>query len=142
MADEPIKIRLPQDGLGWDATLWAKSQVEGSLGAPLGPDETNLLVGVSPEEYLKALTDAEAFVLEPSSDFPGQFVVSETKGGVIVTINGHRFRTSVKQFNCALCGMAGKGYGHNPAPVLSEGKVCDDCNRTTVLPIRLEKMTK
>ena len=97
MAEEPINIRLPEDGPVWDATLWAKMQVEGFYGGrPLGPDETNLLVGVSPEEYLKALTDAEAFVLEPSSDFPGQFVVSETKGGVIVTINGHRFRTSVK----------------------------------------------
>ena len=74
----------------WDATRWAKMQVEGFYG-----DKTNLLAGVSPEEYLKALTDAEAFVLEPSSDYPGQFVVSETKGGVIVTINGHRFRTRV-----------------------------------------------
>lgn len=37
---------------------------------------------------------------------------------------------------CVLCGGKYEGFGHNPRP-LSEGRCCDDCNETRVIPERL-----
>lgn len=39
---------------------------------------------------------------------------------------------------CVLCGKHIDGYGNNPAPLADEGKCCDDCNATKVIPARLE----
>jgi len=46
----------------------------------------------------------------------------------------------MKTQTCILCGEDFTGYGHNPAPLhpYSEGKCCDDCNYTQVLPARIE----
>jgi hypothetical protein len=42
------------------------------------------------------------------------------------------------EFTCVICEQHSVGYGNNPAPVKNEGKCCDDCNFTKVLPARLE----
>ena len=41
---------------------------------------------------------------------------------------------------CILCGEAYEGYGHNPAPLQNQdnGRCCDDCNTTQVIPTRIE----
>jgi hypothetical protein len=39
---------------------------------------------------------------------------------------------------CILCGEEIVGYGHNPQPLEREGRCCDDCNDTKVIPKRLE----
>ena len=39
--------------------------------------------------------------------------------------------------NCSLCRAEFKGWGHNPAPVLNEGKACDTCNAVIVVPARI-----
>ena len=41
---------------------------------------------------------------------------------------------------CCICNMPIIGYGNNPAPVKSEGRCCDDCNTTRVVPARLRQL--
>lgn len=38
---------------------------------------------------------------------------------------------------CCICGKEFYGYGNNPEPVKSEGRCCDDCNETYVIPARI-----
>lgn len=41
---------------------------------------------------------------------------------------------------CCLCGKECENeYGNNPYPVASEGKCCNDCNATKVIPARFAK---
>ena len=47
-------------------------------------------------------------------------------------------KTTTKQ-NCVLCGAPITGYGNNPAP-LAEGRCCDVCNATKVLPYRMQPL--
>jgi hypothetical protein len=44
-----------------------------------------------------------------------------------------------KVHNCSICGTAFEGYGNNPAPVTFEGRACDSCNATEVIPARLAR---
>ena len=37
---------------------------------------------------------------------------------------------------CTICGRAYEGYGNNAAPV-TDGRCCDECNTTVVIPRRL-----
>lgn len=39
---------------------------------------------------------------------------------------------------CVLCGKHIDGYGNNPAPLADEGKCCDECNSTKVIPARMK----
>lgn len=41
--------------------------------------------------------------------------------------------------DCALCGMLYENWGHNPQPVLADAnyRVCEECNATVVIPVRL-----
>lgn len=39
---------------------------------------------------------------------------------------------------CVLCGKHINGYGNNPAPLADEGKCCDECNKTKVIPARIK----
>ena len=43
---------------------------------------------------------------------------------------------------CCICGKKFNGYGNNPDPVKKEGRCCDDCNSTKVIPARLEEWIK
>ena len=45
-----------------------------------------------------------------------------------------------KDHNCSICGTAFKGYGNNPAPVRNEGRACDSCNTTEVIPARIARL--
>ena len=47
-----------------------------------------------------------------------------------------------KAQKCVLCGETFVGFGNNPAPVkqLDEGKCCDVCNDTIVIPKRIEQI--
>jgi len=47
----------------------------------------------------------------------------------------------MKKFNCVLCGKETEGYGNNPLP-LKEGKCCDACNTTKVIPERIKRINK
>lgn len=40
--------------------------------------------------------------------------------------------------DCVLCPGLYEGYGHNPRPLANEGRCCDDCNKTQVIPARFE----
>jgi|SaaInlV_100m_DNA_2_1039680.scaffolds.fasta_scaffold59081_4 hypothetical protein len=53
--------------------------------------------------------------------------------------------------NCVLCNEDIRGevidgiarvYGHNPAPLSNEGKCCDECNITKVIPARISGVIK
>jgi len=37
---------------------------------------------------------------------------------------------------CCVCGKEYTGFGNNAEPVM-EGRCCDECNRTKVLPLRM-----
>jgi hypothetical protein len=39
---------------------------------------------------------------------------------------------------CSICGAPYKGFGHNAAPV-NEGRCCDGCNTSVVVPVRIER---
>jgi len=41
---------------------------------------------------------------------------------------------------CVLCGAYIYGHGNNPDPLAREGKCCDHCNITKVIPARVERM--
>ena len=41
---------------------------------------------------------------------------------------------------CVLCGKHIEGYGNNPAPLADEGKCCDECNKTKVIPARMKTL--
>ena len=41
------------------------------------------------------------------------------------------------KLTCCLCGKAFKGYGNNPAPAADDGRACDQCNASVVVPRRL-----
>jgi len=43
---------------------------------------------------------------------------------------------------CCLCDKEYTGYGNNPAPVAEEGRCCDECNTTQVVPARLASVKK
>jgi len=46
-------------------------------------------------------------------------------------------------YNCVICKNSFSGWGNNPEPIInmSEGKCCDKCNATVVIPKRLEDLT-
>jgi hypothetical protein len=41
---------------------------------------------------------------------------------------------------CVFCGADYGRWGNNPAPVVSEGRCCDECNAVIVIPARLGAM--
>jgi hypothetical protein len=41
---------------------------------------------------------------------------------------------------CVICGHKLEGYGNDPYPVKSEGRCCDKCNITKVIPARIKLM--
>lgn len=43
---------------------------------------------------------------------------------------------------CVLCGGLIVGYGNNPAPIKIEGRCCDECNATFVVPLRFARLAK
>jgi hypothetical protein len=45
-----------------------------------------------------------------------------------------------KNHNCSICGTSFEGYGNNPAPVKNEGRACDSCNTTEVMPARIAQL--
>jgi len=40
---------------------------------------------------------------------------------------------------CILCGGAYRQWGHNPFPLSSVGRCCDDCNSNKVVPERIRR---
>lgn len=51
----------------------------------------------------------------------------------------------LKGQTCPICDKKFNGWGNNPAPLNIDGKVCDDCNMSVIVPVRmghkkLEKM--
>lgn len=43
-----------------------------------------------------------------------------------------------KYWRCVICKRQYFGWGNNPDPVAKEGKACDECNATKVIPARLK----
>ena len=41
---------------------------------------------------------------------------------------------------CSICGVVFKAWGHNAAPV-TDGRCCDECNATVVIPKRIQFWT-
>ena len=41
---------------------------------------------------------------------------------------------------CCICGKEFEGWGNNPWPIKPEGKCCDECNFTVVVPARMESL--
>lgn len=48
-------------------------------------------------------------------------------------------KTDNKTETCCICGKEIIGWGNNPAPVKTEGKCCDRCMATVVLPERINQ---
>ena len=36
-------------------------------------------------------------------------------------------------YTCVICNEVCEGYGNNPAPLVNEGKCCDDCNGLVII---------
>jgi len=47
-----------------------------------------------------------------------------------------------KSWKCVICDIPCQGYGNNPEPVRQslEGRCCDVCNQTQVIPARLSQL--
>lgn len=43
---------------------------------------------------------------------------------------------------CVICRKPIEGYGHNPFPVWPNGRCCDRCNTTYVIPMRMMLLTQ
>lgn len=41
---------------------------------------------------------------------------------------------------CCICGNVFWGWGNNPWPIKEEGKCCDACNASRVLPARIARL--
>tara|TARA_B100001248_G_C27218277_1_gene379044 strand:- start:290 stop:436 length:147 start_codon:yes stop_codon:yes gene_type:complete len=39
---------------------------------------------------------------------------------------------------CVICNQNIEGYGNNPKPIKEEGRCCDACNITVVIPSRMK----
>ena len=39
---------------------------------------------------------------------------------------------------CVICNENIEGYGNNPQPIKEEGRCCDRCNITVVIPSRMK----
>lgn len=48
----------------------------------------------------------------------------------------------MEEQTCCICGKRFKGYGHNPEPVKTEGRCCDECNKTIVIEARINEIFK
>lgn len=48
--------------------------------------------------------------------------------------------SNYKPYTCVLCGSKKYGFGNNPAPLCVGGRCCDDCNKKSVIPARLEEL--
>ena len=42
-----------------------------------------------------------------------------------------------RSFICSICGQQTKGYGNNAEPVVPNGRCCDVCDNTVVIPTRI-----
>ena len=51
-----------------------------------------------------------------------------------------KMEAMLPETTCCFCRETFRGYGHNPWPVLEEGRACDTCNRRIVLTARLQAM--
>ena len=49
-----------------------------------------------------------------------------------------KMEARLPETSCCFCRQTFRGYGHNPQPVLADGKVCEMCNRRIVLVARLQ----
>lgn len=56
--------------------------------------------------------------------------------------NDNEFKKSLTEDReaCVLCGKHIDGHGNNPAPLADEGKCCDECNSTKVIPARMKAL--
>ena len=54
--------------------------------------------------------------------------------------NDNEFKKSLVEDKeiCVLCGKHINGHGNNPFPLANEGKCCDECNKTKVIPARIK----
>ena len=43
----------------------------------------------------------------------------------------------LKGQTCPICDKKFNGWGNNPAPLDIDGKVCDDCNMSVIIPVRM-----
>jgi len=44
--------------------------------------------------------------------------------------------------NCVICHQSFQGRGHNPFPIEEEGRCCEGCNDTKVIPHRIALLTE
>lgn len=47
-----------------------------------------------------------------------------------------------KEWKCCICGKTYTGWGNNPWPVKENGRCCDWCNETEVIPARIFGLKK
>ena len=43
----------------------------------------------------------------------------------------------LKNQTCPICDKKFNGWGNNPSPLNIDGKVCDDCNMSVIVPVRM-----
>ena len=48
--------------------------------------------------------------------------------------------SELKYYACVFCGDDVGQWGNNPNPVKDEGRCCDNCNLTIVIPARLWRL--
>jgi hypothetical protein len=44
-------------------------------------------------------------------------------------------------FTCVICENFYEGWGNNPEPIKEDGRCCNNCNTTVVIPKRLEDLS-
>lgn len=64
----------------------------------------------------------------------------EIRGGNLACLQVRRSAQGGVTMNCCLCGKDAGEYGHNAQPI-RDGRCCDACNDTEVVPVRI-KMVK
>ena len=60
----------------------------------------------------------------------------ETKG-LYLRSNEERKDNQLPEHKCPLCGKKFRGYGNNPRPLDFKGRVCNECNMTVIIPMRV-----
>lgn len=90
----------------------------------------------------------ELFVTNKLYFYENKYYLVQMQSGIVIFVREVEFTDYTKigddmiTKTCCICGKEFTGFGNNPDPVCKEGRCCDECNSTVVVPTRLKECIK
>lgn len=79
---------------------------------------------------------------EAESEIEDGQVILIDETGTEISLDESLKESEEPEAECCICHKHFKGYGNNPYPVAEEGRCCDECNATIVIPARINQLGK